>query len=159
MAKTLGQHSDFYRHIPISWLLSPMSCIPRQIHEVVGLELVLDFQVRRLSGNDTKPVSPVPVTPATNGTVPNSSRAPEDAQIFTNTRLFLSDMNRFNRQAHAHTHIRTQARGIQAYRHAYMRTCIHAYMHTNNITLQCNSIHSTIRCDTMPYHTIPYMHT
>lgn len=31
-------------------------------------------QVRRLSGNDTKPVSPVPVTPATNGTVPNSSR-------------------------------------------------------------------------------------
>lgn len=30
-------------------------------------------QVRRLSGNDTKPVSPIPVTPATNGTVPNSS--------------------------------------------------------------------------------------
>lgn len=70
-----------------------MSCIPRQIHEVVGLELVVDFQVRRLSGNDTKPVSPVPVTPAKNGTVPNSSTAPEDAQIFTNTRLFLPSGN------------------------------------------------------------------
>ena len=54
----------------------------------------------------------------------------------------VSDMNRSNRQAHAHTHTSTRHTGI------------HAYMHTHNITLQCNSIHSTIRCDTMPYHTI-----